>query len=71
MAAADTPKALKALIQGKREQMAEAVEVLDFETAAILRDEIRKLEEKLPKPKKKRRTLKGGKPIAEVDLEEG
>ena len=54
MAAADTPKALKTLIAGKREQMADAVEVLDFETAALLRDEIKKLEEKLPPAPKRR-----------------
>ncbi|MDE2079432.1 MAG: excinuclease ABC subunit UvrB [Patescibacteria group bacterium] len=54
MAAADTPKALKELIAGKREQMADAVAELDFETAAILRDEIKKLEEKLPPPKKRK-----------------
>ncbi len=34
----------KKLIREKREQMEEAVKVLDFETAAILRDEIRALE---------------------------
>jgi excinuclease ABC subunit B len=54
MAAADTPKALKTLIAGKREQMADAVEELDFETAAILRDEIKRLEEKLPPAPKRR-----------------
>lgn len=54
MAAADTPKALRVLIAGKREQMEAAAEELDFETAAILRDEIKKLEEKLP-PKPARR----------------
>ena len=34
----------KAFIRQKREEMAEAVEKLDFETAAIIRDEIYKLE---------------------------
>ena len=36
----------KQLIAQKREQMSEAVKILDFETAAILRDEIRALEER-------------------------
>ncbi|MBV9349583.1 MAG: UvrB/UvrC motif-containing protein, partial [Patescibacteria group bacterium] len=54
MARADTPKALRTIIQGKREQMSDAVEELDFETAAILRDEIKRLEEKLPLPPKRR-----------------
>ncbi len=54
MALADTPKALKAIIANKREQMADAVEALDFETAAIIRDEIKKLEEKLPPAPKRR-----------------
>lgn len=54
MVAADTPKALKALIADKRNQMADAVEVLDFETAALMRDEIKKLEEKLPAPPRRR-----------------
>ncbi len=35
----------KAFIRQKREEMAEAVEKLDFETAAIIRDEIYKLED--------------------------
>ena len=48
------PKRLKQVIADKREQMERAVEVLDFETAALLRDEIYKLEEKLPEPKKRR-----------------
>ncbi len=42
------------LIKEKRDQMEEAVRDLDFETAAIIRDEIRELElraEKLPKKK--------------------
>lgn len=47
-------KTLKQVISEKREQMEKAVEVLDFETAAILRDEIYKLEEKLPEPKKRK-----------------
>ena len=36
-------KALKGLIKDKEKQMEEAVKVLDFETAAILRDEIKEL----------------------------
>lgn len=48
------PKRLKAVIAEKREQMERAVELLDFETAALVRDEIYKLEEKLPVPKKRR-----------------
>jgi excinuclease ABC subunit B len=47
-------KTLKQVISEKREQMEKAVEVLDFETAAILRDEIYKLEEKLPPPIKRK-----------------
>ncbi len=42
----------KAVLKEKREQMEEAVKVLDFETAAILRDELRALE--ALKDKKKR-----------------
>ncbi|MEK7602207.1 MAG: excinuclease ABC subunit UvrB [Patescibacteria group bacterium] len=41
-----------AFIKEKREQMSEAVEALDFETAALLRDEIYELEGKEPKAKK-------------------
>jgi excinuclease ABC subunit B len=55
MAGATDTKSLKALIARKREQMEHAVEVLDFETAALLRDELYKLEEKLPEPKKHRK----------------
>lgn len=58
MAAAEGPKAIKALIKDKRSQMEEAVKELDFETAAILRDEIAKLEEKLPAPKKPARKVR-------------
>ncbi|MDO8523661.1 MAG: UvrB/UvrC motif-containing protein, partial [bacterium] len=70
MAQADTPKALKALIIGKREQMADAVEKLDFETAAILRDEIKKLEGKLPEEKKLKRRSRWPKKGIVVDLED-
>ncbi len=42
----------KAVLKEKREQMEEAVAILDFETAAIIRDEIRVLDASL-KPKKK------------------
>ena len=47
----------KAVIKEKREQMEEAVKNLDFETAAILRDEIQSLEGTTPKrqaPRKRR-----------------
>ncbi|OYV63315.1 MAG: excinuclease ABC subunit B [Parcubacteria group bacterium 21-58-10] len=43
-----------AFIKRKREEMAEAVEQLDFETAALIRDEIYKLEGTGPKLKKPR-----------------
>ncbi len=42
------------LIRLKEKEMQEAVKVLDFETAAILRDEIQQLEESLGGKKKKR-----------------
>jgi excinuclease ABC subunit B len=49
----------KKLIKLKDKEMQEAVKVLDFETAAILRDEIKILKEKMgPEPKK--RILKKG-----------
>ncbi len=48
------PKRLKQIIADKREQMERAVEVLDFEAAALIRDEVYKLEEKLPEPKKRK-----------------
>jgi len=44
----------KAFIARKREEMSEAVEQLDFETAALIRDEIYKLEGTGPKAKKHR-----------------
>jgi excinuclease ABC subunit B len=44
----------KKVIAEKRAQMSEAVKILDFETAAILRDEIRALEELDAKPKRKK-----------------
>jgi len=44
----------KAFIKAKREEMEEAVEKLDFETAALIRDEIYKLEGTGPKAKKPR-----------------
>ena len=44
----------KAFIARKREEMAEAVERLDFETAALIRDELYKLEGNGPKAKKPR-----------------
>lgn len=43
-----------AFIKRKREEMAEAVEKLDFETAALIRDEIYKLEGTGPRAKKPR-----------------
>lgn len=53
---ASDPKELKKLIAERREAMEEAVQVLDFETAALIRDEIYKLEERLPEaPKRKKR----------------
>ncbi len=58
LAIADNPKALKQLIKDKKAEMEEAVKVLDFETAALLRDEIIKLEEKLPEPKKPARKVR-------------
>jgi len=51
LALADNPKALRQLIKNKKAEMEEAVKILDFETAALLRDEIFKLEEKLPTKK--------------------
>lgn len=44
----------KEFIKRKREEMEEAVEKLDFETAALIRDEIYKLEGTGPKAKKPR-----------------
>jgi excinuclease ABC subunit B len=41
----------KKLIKAKMKEMEEAVKILDFETAALLRDEIRALESKIPKKK--------------------
>ena len=50
----------KAFIKRKREEMAEAVEQLDFETAALIRDEIYKLEGNGPKKKPRvRKALSG------------
>ncbi len=40
-------KSPKKLIKGKKKEMEEAVRNLDFESAAILRDEIRELEKRL------------------------
>ncbi|XKT74223.1 MAG: excinuclease ABC subunit UvrB [Patescibacteria group bacterium UBA2163] len=45
MADAESPKALRELLKEKRSEMELAVQSLDFETAAILRDEIYKLED--------------------------
>jgi excinuclease ABC subunit B len=52
------PKMIKSLIKERREAMEEAVHLLDFETAALIRDEIYKLEEKLPAPKKPARRMR-------------
>ena len=51
----------KEFIKRKREEMAEAVEQLDFETAALIRDELYKLEGNGPKTRKSRtrRALSG------------
>ncbi len=43
---------IRKLIKDKRNQMHEAADKLDFETAALIRDEIQKLEEKSRKKKK-------------------
>jgi excinuclease ABC subunit B len=61
LAGGDDPKRLKEVIVKKREQMERAVESLDFETAALIRDEIYKLEAKLPEPKKRRKKPFGAK----------
>ena len=50
----------KAFIKRKREEMAEAVEQLDFETAALIRDELYKLEGNGPKKKPRARKALGG-----------
>ncbi len=42
---------IRKLIKDKRNQMHEAADKLDFETAALIRDEIQKLEEKSRKKK--------------------
>lgn len=55
-------KDIKVLIKEKREEMHEAADRLDFETAALLRDEVRILEEKMAqdmKGKKKSAKKKG------------
>ena len=49
-----------AFIKRKREEMAEAVEQLDFETAALIRDELYKLEENGPKKKPRARKALSG-----------
>ncbi|MBI1975701.1 MAG: excinuclease ABC subunit UvrB [Candidatus Vogelbacteria bacterium] len=40
---ADKPKELKKLIKDKEDQMSDVVKALDFETAAVLRDELKEL----------------------------
>ena len=49
-----------AFIKRKREEMAEAVEQLDFETAALIRDELYKLEGNKPKKSLRKRKAFGG-----------
>ncbi len=49
---------IKKLIKDKRQQMHEAADNLDFETAALLRDEIGKLEEKSKKKERKSKKSK-------------
>jgi excinuclease ABC subunit B len=49
-----------AFVKRKREEMAEAVEKLDFETAALIRDEIYKLEGTGPKKQPRKRKLLSG-----------
>ncbi len=51
--AAEFNKNPKKVIQEKEKQMGEAVKILDFETAAILRDEIQALQSRLEKQEKK------------------
>ncbi|TAJ16029.1 excinuclease ABC subunit UvrB [Patescibacteria group bacterium] len=70
IARTQTPKELNVLIADKREQMGDAVEQLDFETAALLRDEIYKLEELLPVPKKPKKKPRWPKKGMVVDLED-
>ena len=48
-------KAPKKLIKQKMEEMEQAVKFLDFETAAIIRDEVRALEARLPEKKEKKK----------------
>jgi excinuclease ABC subunit B len=60
----DTQKFIKdpeGLLREKEEQMNEAVKILDFESAAILRDEIMALKDKIADlPRKKEKPLKRG-----------
>lgn len=67
----------KALIKMKRSEMEEAVERLDFESAALLRDEIYALETRLEaekpgsiNPKKRKKTLAEKKGFTQVNPEE-
>ncbi len=70
IARTETPKGLKLLIADKREQMERAVEALDFETAALLRDEIYKIEELLPVPKKPTKKGRFPKKGITIDIED-
>ena len=47
---------VKALIKAKRDEMHAAADKLDFETAALLRDEVRKLELDLASSGKEKKT---------------
>jgi len=49
----------KKLMRTKEEQMAEAVKVLDFETAALIRDELFRLQEKMGVKRKGNRPIGG------------
>ncbi len=51
--ASDFNKDPKKFIKEKKEQMAEAVKILDFETAAILRDEVLELEKRMEQTAKR------------------
>lgn len=64
------PKALNSLIKDKEKQMSDVVKVLDFETAALLRDEIAELRimqavQEEDEPKLKKRRFGGPKAIIE------
>ncbi|MBI2476592.1 UvrB/UvrC motif-containing protein [Candidatus Uhrbacteria bacterium] len=67
------PHEIRDVIEDKRREMKTAARDLDFETAAILRDEIRLLEEELAKkelPPKNRRGVVKRATAKEVDPED-